>query len=107
MIIYLDDYQEKAVATMKKGVSKEEMDKYCCMKLAEEIGELSGMVAKHYVHGKPFDHENLKEEISDQMWYLANLAYNNGLKLSEIATFNIEKLKKRHGENYNPNFYKQ
>ena len=105
MITELNDYQEKAVVTMNKDIVKSEIDKYCAMKLAEEVGELSGMLAKHYWHGKAFDRENLKEEVSDILWYLANIAHSNGFTLSEIATFNIDKLEKRHGKSYNRAYY--
>jgi NTP pyrophosphatase (non-canonical NTP hydrolase) len=105
MISSLDDYQGLAYTTAKKDMAKREMDMYCCMKLAEEAGELNGMIAKHYFHGKGFDVDNCKEELGDILWYVANLAKVNGFTLSEIATFNIDKLKKRHGDSYNRKHY--
>lgn len=104
MITELNDYQEQAVKTMKAMEWLEE-NKYCAMKLCEEAGEVVQMVAKHAYHDKPFDKEHLKEELSDILWYVANMGKSNGFTLSEIATFNIEKLKKRHGEKYNPEHY--
>ena len=104
MTTLLDDYQEQACRTAK-DLTKEKMDQYCCMKLAEEVGELSGMIAKHYYHGKEFDKENCLEELGDLIWYIANIAKANGFTMSEIATCNVEKLKKRHGESYNKNYY--
>lgn len=106
MIIELDVYQKEACKTMKKGLTDQIYNMYYCMKMSEELGELSGMLAKHYVHGKDKDDENLKEELSDLMFYIANMAATNGLTLSEIATFNIAKLRKRHGDSYNQSFYK-
>lgn len=104
MIEKLDEYQEESAKTMKE-MSKEDADKYCSMQLASETGELSGMIAKHYYHGKVFDVENCKEELSDILWFISNLARVNGFKMSEIATYNIEKLRKRHGEKYNQSHY--
>lgn len=101
-----DDYQQEAIKTMKPGMSLPEMNKYFAMKFCEESGEVSGMLAKHYVHDRKFDSDNLKEELSDLLWNLANMAYFNGFKLSEIAQLNIEKLRKRHGESYNGEYYK-
>ena len=104
MITELDDYQQQAIKTMKE-MGLEETNKYCALKLCEEAGEVSSVVAKHYYHGKPFDRDNLKEELSDLTWYIANMAYANGFTFSEIATSNIDKLRKRHGEKYNNEFY--
>ncbi len=103
-ITELDVYQQEAVKTMKP-MDLHDKNKYCMIKLAEEVGEVAAIIGKHYYHGKPFDKEHLKEELSDLKWYIANLAHANGLTLSEIATYNIEKLRKRHGEAYNKTFY--
>lgn len=105
MIELLNDYQKEAIKTMKP-MAKADADKYFCMKIHEEGGEISSLFAKHHYHGKPLDSDNVKDELSDILWYVANLANNNGFQLSEIATHNIDKLRKRHGEKYNQEFYK-
>lgn len=104
MITELDHYQQEAIKT-RKPMSKADMDQYCTMKLCEEVGEITSIIAKHYYHGKEFNREDLKSELGDLAWYLTNLAYNNGFTLSEIATYNIEKLRQRHGEKYRQDFY--
>ena len=39
------------------------------------------------------------------MWHVAQLATDYGLSLADIAQANIEKLRQRHGESYNPAHY--
>ena len=43
--------------------------------------------------------EELKAEIGDMLWYIAQLSTELGLKLSDVAKYNIEKLAKRQIEN--------
>lgn len=104
MITELDVYQEEAAKTMKP-MDLAEKNKYFMMKLQEELGEIAQLLSKYYFHDKPFDSEKLKEEIGDCMWYLSNLSLANGFKWSEVATNNINKLRTRHGEKYNKDFY--
>lgn len=106
MIEKLDEYQEEAIKTMKP-MSLSDSNKYMCIKIAEETGEICQLISKFEFHGKPFTQEDIKNELSDLSWYIANLAHSHGIKLSEVATYNIEKLRKRHGEKYNAEFYKK
>lgn len=104
MITELNYYQQEAIKT-RKDMEVSEMNKYCSLKLCEEAGEIASLIAKHYYHGKPLQAQDIKEELSDIMWYVANMADVNGFTLSEIATTNIDKLRKRHGEKYNRQYY--
>jgi NTP pyrophosphatase (non-canonical NTP hydrolase) len=106
MINELDEYQQEAIKT-SKPMSVENMNKYCTIKICEESGEIASIVGKHYYHNKELNLDKLKEECGDLLWYLANITQANGFSLSEIATYNIQKLRKRHGEKYNSEFYKQ
>lgn len=103
----LDVYQEEAFKTFKGELAenREEALKYLALKLAEETGEITGPIAKHFYHGKPLDLEELKGEYSDCLWYISNLAKISGFTLSEVATHNIEKLRKRHGEKFRKEYY--
>ncbi len=106
-IEYLDQYQEEAFKTFKGDLAnnRDEALKYLALKIAEETGEITGPIAKHFYHGKPLDLEELKDELSDQMWYISNMAKTCDFTLSEVATHNIEKLRKRHGEKYKKEYY--
>jgi NTP pyrophosphatase (non-canonical NTP hydrolase) len=43
--------------------------------------------------------EEIKAEIGDMMWYIAQLSTELGLNLSKVAEYNLEKLAKRQKEN--------
>ena len=54
----------------------------------EEVYELSDAIMEK-------DADEVKKELGDVLWYLANLANDLGYSLSEIAENNIEKLESR------------
>ncbi len=67
--------------------------------LSGESGEIADHVKKIMFHGHPLDDATrykIAKEIGDILWYCAMGARGIGLGLSEIATMNVEKLKKRY-----------
>ncbi len=64
--------------------------------LAEEAGEVLGMVRKHLYRKRPLDEAALFEELGDALWCIAAVATAKGLSLESIATANIEKLRLRY-----------
>lgn len=78
---------------------------YLTGKLASEGGEALQLVLKERYHGKPMESEDLIEEAGDCLWYIANIADMLGVTLEYLADANIAKLRKRHGESYNPAHY--
>lgn len=71
------------------------------MGLLEEAGEIAG-VFKRMLRGD-YDADQaatkLHKELGDVLWYLGQVAYDNGWKLSEIAQANLEKLESRKTRN--------
>lgn len=69
---------------------------YCALQLSAEAGEIAAKYAKALRKGKlEIDKEEIKDELGDALWYVANLAYELGYSLEEIAKRNNEKLKDR------------
>lgn len=69
--------------------------------IAGEAGELIDPIKKAMFYGKPLDVENIREELGDLVWYVAAAACRAlGCTLEELATANIEKLRKRYPEKY-------
>ena len=67
------------------------------MGLLEESGEVAG-VFKRLIRGDyspDVATTKLHKELGDILWYLSQIAYDNGWKLSEIADGNIDKLEGR------------
>lgn len=74
---------------------------YCSLGLAGESGEVVELTKKLLRDDRLQLTEDRKElfkgELGDVLWYIANLAKALGFTLEEVAEYNIQKLKKRHG----------
>lgn len=89
----LDDYQNKAFTFRVETAPPEER----VLGLIEEVGEVAG-IFKRLLRGD-FDPDvavtKLHKELGDCLWYLSQIAVDNGWKLSEIAEANLDKLDSR------------
>lgn len=89
----LNKYQEDASAFRIPTASPEER----IMGLLEESGEVAG-VFKRLLRGD-YDMDmagtKLRKELGDILWYLSQIAFDNGWKLEDIAKDNLEKLEDR------------
>ncbi len=72
---------------------------YPTLGLTNEAGEVAGKIKKLFRdHNGQLDEamrQDLKAELGDVLWYLAQIATELGLSLEEIATYNIQKLTDR------------
>lgn len=73
-----------------------------CLGLAGESGELIDLIKKWIFHGKPLDTDHAKKELGDVCWYIAMIAHSFGWNLDEILKMNIDKLKARYPEGFDP-----
>lgn len=88
-----DEYQHEAFTIRAPQAPPEER----VMGLLEECGEVAG-IFKRLLRGDfspDMAATKLHKELGDVLWYLSQIAADNGWKLSEIATANIEKLNSR------------
>lgn len=89
----LDAYQVACTKHRTASASPE----YCVMGLLEEAGEVAG-VFKRLIRGD-YDEDiassKLHAELGDVLWYLGQIALDNGWKLSEVANSNLDKLDSR------------
>lgn len=76
---------------------------HAAMGLDTEAAEITDALKKHLAYGKPLDLVNIKEEISDCLWYIAMLADTVGFSFEEIMELNIAKLKARYGDKFTEN----
>lgn len=72
------------------------------IKLCGEAGEVAELIGKHLGHGHDLDRDKLRKELGDVLWYLADIAARNELTLAEIAEANIEKLRRRYPDGFDP-----
>ena len=100
-----DEYQQLAARTLidKPGFVVSDgdvMDAWNALGLAGEAGEVADLVKKAVFHRHGFDHDALKKELGDCLWYIAALCTRFGFSLSHVMEANIEKLKRRYPDGY-------
>jgi len=93
-----DEYQKKAGETAIYPVIGAKFV-YPALGLADESGEVVGKIKKIMRDDNGVVTEekrtDIKKELGDVLWYLAQLSTELGLKLSEVAEGNVEKLTSR------------
>lgn len=94
-----DEYQELARRTQNPKLTMAERQLHALHGLASEVGEIHSIYQKVY-QGHQFDPDELEQEIGDVFWNLAELCDVNRWKMSDVATKNIDKLKKRYPEGF-------
>lgn len=70
---------------------------YCALGLAGEAGEVANNVKK-IVRDKVDKTAAIVDELGDVLWYIARLADELGVDLSDVVDFNVEKLERRTAE---------
>ena len=97
----LDMYQKVALTTAI--YPREQAIIYPTLGLTGEAGEVANKVKKIIRDGSNKNDDNLvseiKSEIGDCLWYIAVLANDFDIKLSDIASTNLEKLANRKKNN--------
>ncbi len=98
----INEYQRLAMTTLNPALSKKDVLINGVMGLCGESGEAIDIVKKHLAQGHELDREGLVKELGDIAWYLAETAYALDVPLEEVLQRNIEKLKKRYPEGFDP-----
>ncbi|MFO0096149.1 MAG: nucleoside triphosphate pyrophosphohydrolase family protein [Gemmatimonadaceae bacterium] len=98
----LDEYQELAARTLGRDRTHEQQLANAALGLTGEAGEVAEVITKHLFHATPLDQEALVKELGDCLWYLGAFATVLGLSLDDIAQRNIDKLRRRYPEGFDP-----
>ena len=96
----INEYQELAMRTASKDVSKQDALLNSVMGLCGESGEAIEIVKKHLFHGRELDRDALIKELGDVAWYIARAADALDVPMEEIFQRNIEKLQKRYPDGF-------
>ena len=96
----LNDYQEQAARTAHFGEKSDDYKlMYVCLGLAGESGELIEKIKKVMRNDggaiSEEKREGIKAELGDVLWYLSQIARLSGIKMDDVAEFNIAKLADR------------
>lgn len=96
----LDEYQADAARTINPALDDRQQLFDAAAGLAEEAGEVLGLVRKHLYQGHALEADRLTKELGDALWCLAIAARSAGLSLDDIARANIEKLRRRYPDGF-------
>lgn len=96
-----NEYQEAAMRTAPVSHT-ENMLANCALGLTGEAGEAADLIKKHLFHGHNLDEVHLAKELGDVMWYVAVMAETIGYDLQTILEMNIEKLRERYPDGFDP-----
>lgn len=91
-------YQEEASKTIQEYIQGREANKLVpFLGLIGEAGSVITELKKNLRDGKAYTNYNnkLKEELGDLLWYIATIATENNIKLEEVASNNLLKIKDR------------
>lgn len=94
-----ENYQELAGRTINTGLKWDEKRLHALFGMGSELGEIYSIL-QHSYQGHAVDDKELKKELGDLLWFIAELATVHGWTLSDIARGNIKKLKKRYPEGF-------
>ena len=73
-----------------------------CLGLSGEAGEVQDLIKKWLFQESTLDVQHLKRELGDVLWYVARLCEAFNVDLDEIMEVNIEKLKQRYPNGFEP-----
>jgi NTP pyrophosphatase (non-canonical NTP hydrolase) len=97
-----DDYQRAALRTINSALAPDERLLDAAAGLAEEAGEVLGLVRKRVFQQREAARERLVEELGDALWCLTVTADTLGISLGEVAAANVSKLERRHPRGFDP-----
>lgn len=95
----MDEYQSAAARTMNRNLSKEETLRHALFEMCGELGEIHSIYQKVY-QGHKILTEDLKKEVGDLLWGIAEFCTVNGWSLDAVAQMNIDKLKARYPDGF-------
>ena len=91
-----DQYQQLAMRTLAVGLDPQQRLTNAALGLSGEAGEFADNVKKHLFHGHPLQHDELRKELGDVLWYVALACDSLGLSLADVMQTNIDKLRRRY-----------
>jgi NTP pyrophosphatase (non-canonical NTP hydrolase) len=97
----LDLYQRRSRGTDQRQNTTSEINQIIpLLGLVGEIGSVAAEHKKRLRDGKAYSafKQKFKEELGDVLWYVATLADDLDLKMSDVAKSNLKKLKERWSE---------
>lgn len=95
----LNEYQALARRTQNKELTPVDRREHALKGMCSEVGEIHGAYQKVY-QGHEVNTDDVIKELGDVMWFVAEMADALGVDLDDVATRNIDKLRKRYPEGF-------
>ena len=95
-----DDYQRGAERTINPALDENGRLLDAAAGLAEEAGEVLGLVRKRVFQQREAPRERMIEELGDVLWCLTIAAHSLGVSLDELAEANLRKLGRRYPDGF-------
>lgn len=92
-----NDYQSQSYVAIQEHENNKEEVMHWAIGLGEEAGEALSVI-KHRYYGGSYDVEDLVSELGDVLWYISSLCTATGIKLEDVAKYNIERIYHRYPE---------
>ena len=96
----LDRYQQKALRTWNLDEPQRLRKINAMLGIVGEGGELADAIKKWAFHGHALPDDDAIKELGDILWYVAVMAHEFGVSLSEVADRNIAKLEERYPDGF-------
>lgn len=94
--ITIEQYQQLSKRTNAELETPLMDNLHMSLGMVTEAAEVADALKKHIAYGRELDLVNVKEEIGDLMFYVANICNINGWDLRDILQTNINKLAVRY-----------
>lgn len=95
----INTYQQLAARTINHALDRDEMINHAVFGLSGEVGEISSLFQKVY-QGHELNESDLRKEIGDAAWMLAELCTAYGWDMEQVYIENIEKLRARYPKGF-------
>lgn len=95
-----DEYESAAARTINTRLSDRERLLDAAAGLAEEAGEILGVVRKNAFQERAIDRDALMLELGDALWCLTIAARGAGVSLGDVAAQNVAKLRDRYPDGF-------
>ena len=97
----LNEYQRLAARTMNPKLNKIQTEHHAVLGLNSEAGEVAALYQKE-LQGHTIHKEDVMKELGDVLWMIAELCTNYDIDLEQIARMNIDKLRARYPDGFDP-----
>lgn len=94
-----NEYQKLAARTINEDLSNKDKVLHALHGMAAEVGEIHSVYQKGY-QGHEFDSNEMKKELGDLLWFIAEYCTVFNWNLEDIMQLNIDKLKARYPEGF-------